>query len=281
MAGVQFGWLVSYPKSGNTWMRMMLASLLSDGGPIDINQLDIRIGIATFAEMDEFLGIESCELTREEIAAARPALHGAIAAEHDEPLILRKVHDRYWRTPSGDPAFVPDMSRGAIYLVRDPRDVVISYSHHRGSEIDRVIGQMADDDIALAGATLRGKEQLPQPLGAWNAHVLSWVDQAEIPTLVIRYEDMLSAPTACLAKVCAHLGIDASESGLHAATVATSFDTLSTQENASGFRERLTSATAPFFRQGRAGGWREQLSTAQAERIGRDHREVMTRFGYL
>ena len=281
MAGVQFGWLVSYPKSGNTWMRMMLSSLMSGGGSVDINAIDSRIGIATFAEMDEFLGVESCELTREEIAIARPALHAAIAADHDEPLILRKVHDRYWRTPSGGAAFVPDISRGAVYLVRDPRDIAVSYSHHRGSEIDRMIGQMADDDVALASATLRGKEQLPQPLGSWNGHVLSWLDQTEIPTLAMRYEDMLSAPTACLAKVAMHLGIDTAEAHLHAAVVATGFDILSIQENASGFRERQTSAMAAVFRQGRSGGWREQLSAAQADRIVDRHGAVMARFGYL
>jgi aryl sulfotransferase len=280
MAGVQFGWLVSYPKSGNTWLRMMLASLMSGGGPIDINALDIQIGIATFAEMDEFLGIESCELTREEIAAARPALHAAIAADHEGPLILRKVHDRYWRTPSGDAAFVPSISRGAVYIVRDPRDVAVSYAHHRGSEIERMIGQMADDGVALAGAIWRGREQLPQPLGAWSAHALSWIDQSEIPTLVIRYEDLLRAPMACLAKVASHLGIDASEGNLLAAVAATRFDTLRTQEDESGFRERYITASAPFFRQGRAGGWCERLSTDQAARIVARHGAVMRLFGY-
>jgi aryl sulfotransferase len=280
MAGGQFGWLVSYPKSGNTWMRMMLSSLMSGGAPVDINALDMRIGITTFAEMDEYLGVESTEMTREEIAAARPALHAVIAADHDIPLLLRKVHDRYWRTPSGEAAFVPDCSRGAIYLVRDPRDVAVSFSHHRGCGIDQMIDQMADD-LVLAAAVYRGREQLPQPLGSWSEHVRSWLDQTEIPALVIRYEDMLRAPLAALAQAVAHLGIIAAEAHLQAAVAGTQFGLLRAQEGNAGFRERLTSATAPFFRQGRAGGWREQLSATQADRIVEHHRTIMARFDYL
>jgi aryl sulfotransferase len=280
MAGGKFGWLVSYPKSGNTWMRMMLSSLMSGGAPVDINALDVRIGIATFAEMDEYLGIDSSEMTREEIAAARPALHAEMAADQDIPLLLRKVHDRYWRTPTGEAAFAPSCSRGAIYLVRDPRDVAVSFSHHRGCGIDRMIDQMADD-LVLANATSRGREQLPQPLGSWSQHVRSWLDQTEIPTLVVRYEDMLQVPAAALAQAADHLGIAADEAHLQAAVAGTEFGLLRAQEGNAGFRERLVSATAPFFRQGRAGRWREQLSAAQADRIVDRHGAVMARFGYL
>lgn len=58
------------------------------------------------------------------------------------------------------------------------------------------------------------------------------------------------------------------------------FQVLSRQEAEKGFRERPTEAER-FFRQGKSGGWRSQLTAAQAARIVADHGEVMRRFGYL
>jgi aryl sulfotransferase len=281
MTDGRFGWLVSYPKSGNTWLRMMLTCLLSDGAAIDINALEVQAGIATFGEMDEFLGVEASDLTAAEIADARPALHAALAANSDRPVLLRKVHDRFWRTSSGASAFVPDLSVGGIFLIRDPRDVAVSYSHHRGTEIGATIEYMADDSAVLARIESRGRMQLPQPLGAWSGHALSWLDQAEIPLLVIRYEDMLAEPLRHLALASAHLGITVTDKSLEAAVTATHFEVLSAQEKTHGFRERFQAATAPFFREGRAGGWRERLSAEQIEAIARRHGNVMARFGYL
>ncbi len=274
----RFGWLVSYPKSGNTWLRMMLSSLISARTVVDIN--GVGIGLATFAEMDECLGIESGELTDAEISDARPALHAALLANSAGPLLLRKVHDRYWVTPSGVAAFTPELSRGAVYLGRDPRDVAVSYAHHRGVGIDETIERMADEAIVLGQAETSGKEQLPQPLGSWSGHVRSWLEQTDIPVLTVRYEDLLRDPLTALTRIAAHLGIDATAEQLQAAVAATRFDVLRTQEHTLGFRERLTDATAPFFREGRAGGWRDRLSVAQHDRIIRRHGAVMARFGY-
>ena len=280
MTNGRLGWLVSYPKSGNTWLRMMLSSLRRGRAAIDINAVGSDIGIAGFAEMDAHFGIDSSELTDAEIAEARPALHAAIAANSPQTLLLRKVHDRYWFTPSGAAAFTPDLSRGAVYLIRDPRDIAVSYAHHRGVGIDEIIERMADDAIILGSAETQGKEQLPQPLGSWSGHVLSWLEQTDIPVQVIRYEDMLDDPFAGLARTAAHFGLDATADQVRAAVAATRFDILSAQEKAFGFRERKTESTAPFFREGRSGGWRERLSVAQHERITRRHGAVMARFDY-
>lgn len=276
-----FGWLVSYPKSGNTWMRMMLASLLAGGAEIDINDAAGESAVATFAEMDEFLGVESTELTREELDSARPALHAELLALARSPLVLRKVHDRFWRTTSGQPAFSGPRSRGAIYLVRDPRDVAVSYSHHRGTSADQTIQAMADPTAELARFQFSCKRQLPQPLGTWSGHVASWVDQREMPVLVLRYEDLKGDPHSGLRAAAALFGIAGTEDQIHAAVKATSFDVLRAQEAASGFRERRPESTAPFFRRGVVGDWQGALSPAQQQRIVEDHREMMERFQYL
>lgn len=281
MGDARFGWLVSYPKSGNTWMRMMLASLLAGGAEIDINQIAHDCSVASFAEMDEFLGVESSELTCQEIADARPALHAEILACSSSPLLLRKVHDRYWRTASGQPAFSGTVTRGAVYLVRDPRDVAVSYAHHRGLPVDEIIRMMTDPTVELARAQHSCKRQLPQPLGTWSGHVSSWMEQRELPVLVLRYEDLKTDPQAGLRAAAKLLGIAANEEQIQAAVKATEFEVLRAQEAAAGFRERRPESTAPFFRRGVAGDWRGSLSPSQQERIVADHHEMMERFQYL
>ncbi len=281
MGDSRFGWLVSYPKSGNTWMRMMLASLLAGGAEININQITLDCSVASFAEMDEFLGVESSELTRDEIANARPALHAEILASARSPLLLRKVHDRFWPTPSGQPAFQGAVTQGAVYLVRDPRDVAVSYAHHRGWPVDDIIRLMADPAVELARAEHSCKRQLPQPLGTWSGHVASWSEQHELPVLVLRYEDLKKDPHAGLRAAAALLGIAADEGQIQAAVKATEFEVLRSQEAAAGFRERRPESTAPFFRRGVAGDWPASLSPSQQGRIETDHREMMERFQYL
>lgn len=281
MADARFGWLVSYPKSGNTWMRMMLASLLAGGGEIDINHVVDDCSVATRAEMDELLGVESSELTHDEIAEARPALHAEILAFARGPLVLRKVHDRFWRTASGTPAFDVKVTRGAVYLVRDPRDVAVSYAHHRGLPVNSIIQAMSDPAAELARFELACKRQLPQPLGTWSGHITSWLEQSEMPVLVLRYEDLKKDPRTGLRAAAALFGIPATESQIESAVQATRFEVLRAQEESAGFRERRREATSPFFRRGVVGDWRSALSRSQQDRIIEEHREMMERFQYL
>lgn len=276
----QFGWLVSYPKSGNTWLRLMLSSLVTGGAAVDINSPSFAAHLGTFLEMDDLLGVEASDLLPEEIADARPMLHAALAGATDG-LVLRKVHDRYWRTSAGIPAFNPDLTRGAVYLARDPRDIVVSYAHHRGEEVDTMIDFLSDANAELASISHRVKPQLPQPMGSWSAHVDSWLDQRDIPVLALRYEDLLRDPEILLGRVADHLGIAANPEAISSAVGHTRFEILQALEEAHGFTERQPESTDRFFRTGSSGGWRSVLSPAQAGRIERTHAGTMARLGYL
>lgn len=276
------GWLASYPKSGNTWLRFLLESLLDGGAPVDINDHRMRSGVARAADLEELFGIEASELTEAEVTAAIPDFHRAVAADADRPLIFRKTHDRYWRTAAGEPAFPGDVSRGAVYIVRDPRDIAVSYAHHRGRSIDDVIAFMADESFMLAEwGRPHCRPQLPQPLGSWSGHVASWLEQTGMPVLLLRYEDMHADPLKALAAAARHLGLEPPPHAVAAAVDAARFDRLSAQEIAKGFNERPAQASAPFFRSGRPGGWRTRLTPFQADRIVADHGAVMARMGYL
>jgi hypothetical protein len=275
--GGQFGWLVSYPKSGNTWMRIMLQSLRNGGAPVDINE-SIDAHILSRQEFEEYFGVESSDLTVAEINAVRPELHRAIARASKDPLILRKVHDRCWLTASGERVFPPEVSRGAVYIVRDPRDVAVSFAHFFGLDLEEAVDSMEDSTRAFTSSSSRLTLQLPQPVGSWSKHVASWLDDAAMPLLLIRYEDMLADSALELEKVARFLGIPAEACAQAAA--ASGFSTLREQEDMRGFRERVPSA-ARFFRQGRSGEGKEKLPIHLLERIETVHGAVMNRFGYL
>ncbi|HYD68963.1 sulfotransferase domain-containing protein [Azospirillum sp.] len=275
-----FHWLASYPKSGNTWLRLGLFSLSRDGATPDFASHRTFISIAsTRAAFDSRLDVESSDLTDDEAAALRPRLYEAEAQAAANPL-LRKVHDAWTLTAAGEPLFPPAVTLGTVYIVRDPRDVAVSLTHHMGMKQDEAIAFLADPAATLARSGPRCKAQLPQRLLTWSAHVESWLDAPELPPpLLLRYEDMLDDAAAALLRIARHLGWEATTEAAAKAADATRFEALRAAEERHGFRERPAKA-ARFFRRGVAGGWRDTLTATQAARIERDHGTVMARLGY-
>lgn len=273
-------WLASYPRSGNTWMRLFLANAEAGAPrPTDINAIP-GPGIAGDRSLlDYLLGAETSDLTDDELERFRPAAYRVFAANAAKTIWM-KIHDAYTLTSAGEPLVPADASCGVIYLVREPRDVAVSFAHHAGVKIDAVIERMADPSAALSGDARRLREQVSQRLLTWSGHVRSWVDQDAIPKLVLRYEDMVADPLTAFGAAARFAGLSDDPDGVARAVSHCSFGELSRQESERGFKERLRIATR-FFRSGRAGAWRETLTTAQAARIVADHGGVMERFGYL
>jgi aryl sulfotransferase len=279
--GAQFVWLASYPKSGNTWMRIMLNSLRQDGKPVDIND-DQNASILSRRELEQHFGVESSDLTRDEIDAVRPELHRAIARASKEELIFRKVHDKCWSNSAGERIFPPEVSLGAIYIVRDPRDVAVSAAHYYDVDLDESVSWLAEGMRTIARSVRKLNAQLRQPLGSWSEHVTSWLDYAAMPVLLVRYEDMLADSAAELTRVVDFLGLSEKFSPETMAKVAEAhtFSTLRAQEQERGFRGNLPE-TQQFFRQGRSGEGKERLASAQIRQIEAQHGAIMARLGYL
>src|SRR6202012_3484157 len=117
-----------------------------------------------------------------------------------------------------------------------------------------------------------------QRLLPWGEHVLSWVDQDAIPVCMVRYEDMKEHPLETFTKIARFLNLSSDPDRIQRALDHSSFNRLQAQEWAQGFREKHPEA-ASFFRAGKAGGWREVLTSDQVSRIIQDHSAVMRRFG--
>jgi hypothetical protein len=270
-------WLASYPKSGNTWLRAFIATLVS-GAPADINKMTFLGGIAANRSgFDDALGIAAADLTLEQQLNLRPRVYEIWAAEAERPLYC-KAHDCYHQTPAGEPLFPSAATRGAVYVVRDPRAVAVSLAHHAGRTIDAEIARMADTNAIVPSADDRLYPQLPQRLRSWSDHAQSWLT-APFPVHVVRYEQMYDDPAAAFAAIARFLDLPHDRERIAAAVAACSFSRLQAQERAAGFIEKPHHAAA-FFREGRVDGWRTALTPAQATRITAAHGTVMRQFGY-
>lgn len=272
-------WLASFPKSGNTWFRTFLRNYIDDADhPADINDLETGSIASNRAWLDEVLGFDTADLNFDEVDRLRPSVYEWPNAQ--EPIGYHKIHEAYFLTPENVPLIGTKTTLGAVYIMRNPLDVAPSYANHLNESVEKAILAMGDPNGSLAKSTQKLTAQVRQFMGTWSHHVTSWVDAPDLTKLVLRYEDMQADPHTVFGGAVRFLGLDLDQARLAKAIRFSSFDVMSAQEQAFGFRERPAKAEK-FFRKGVSGDWRERLTAAQVAKIIDDHGTVMRRFGYL
>lgn len=274
-------WLASYPKSGNTWVRVFLYQLMRivNGIPREddeLNKLD-RSSMyegRLFNLFEQMLGKPMSQITPMEIMRVRALAHEEIV-KRTNTLALIKTHNVLGHL-ADFPLINLKVSCGSIIIVRDPRDVAPSLAKHLGASVDEAITVMSTP----AYHTTNQPEQVFEMWGSWSENVKSWTMKPSEAALVVRYEDMLSNPTETFGKMVEHLRQSATQEQLLEAIELSSFDVLRKQEEDYDFRERSPKADR-FFSTGKAGTWREKLTESQVQRIVDAHGETMSQFGYL
>lgn len=278
-------WIASYPRSGNTWTRAFLSSLFKvmrdpAAQDIDINRIEEGSVVENAAALfPRFLGKPVPLASPSEIAAARPHVQAALVQSAGRTIYV-KTHNAN-ALDHGAPLINMGVSLGAIYIVRNPLDVAISYAHFANVPLDRIIDRMATSGWGIARSAEKGIERVRVVFGSWSENVRSWTEPPHPAVLVVRYEDMLAKPFRSFALMAKHIRTKPSSEQLRRAIAMSGFDRLRAQEDSRGFEENSDKSTDSFFREGRAGQWRERLSQEQIARIVAAHRPVMERFGYL
>ncbi|SJZ50217.1 sulfotransferase domain-containing protein [Sediminibacterium ginsengisoli] len=274
-------WLASYPKSGNTWFRMFLSALLKNDGAFNINTPEIQGIFSSRALFEQFTDFDSGYLYRHEVLQLLPEVFTEFANlnQSSEKLFL-KVHDAYILNEKGLPIIPAAPTRCAVYFIRNPLDIVASFSNHMGKSFDQMILTMNNPMAFLASQknNLNNESQFPQLLLSWSEHVLSWKYVTQFPVLIIRYEDMLADTLATFSRITDFIGLQASQQEINKALATTSFHQLKQQESTAGFNEINPSRS--FFRQGQAGKWVDELTKEQANLIISTHGTVMQQYGY-
>jgi hypothetical protein len=234
--------LVSFPKSGNTWTRFLVANLIYPEQP------------ATFANIHRLIPDPSSTSKRDFNRMPRPR--------------IIKSHECF------DPRY-----RRVIYIVRDPRDVVLSQYHYH-----RKLMKIGDESPIEAFATrfLAGETC---PHGSWGQNVVSWLATSEKDPqfLLLRYEDMVADTARELAKIVRFLGISASPEQIAHAVERSSVGRMRKLEEAQTDQCELTKGSRKdlsFVRAAGSGGWRSELPAPLAGRIEAAWGPLMRHLGY-
>ncbi len=270
-------WLASFPKSGNTWMRAFLGNYLFDPPePLPLARLsDFTIKDNFLFHYEAFTGRTRDELTPDEIRRLRPQIHAWFARSASETVIV-KTHSAV-KTIEGVQTITPSVTAGALYIVRNPLDVAVSFAHHTQIDCAEAVEMMCDSNMGLPA----NAGQLDQFLGSWSDHVRSWTRTPGWPVHVVRYEDLVNQPHEAFGAVARFLTLPEDPTRLNKAIAFSSFAELAGQERRDGFEEARPDGVSRFFRQGRIGAWREALGPEQVRRLIETHREDLVELGYL
>jgi Sulfotransferase domain len=235
--------LVSYPKSGNTWARVLIANLLSPKEPAD------------FRAINRLVPDPSSESKRYFTNMPRP----------------RVIKSHF--------VFDPRYPR-VIYIVRDPRDVVISEYHYQRKTRNIDDGYPLEEYVRrfIAGETYLEN-------GSWGEHVTGWLSarNGDPRFLLLRYERLLSDPVEELARIASFLNIPATTQRLAEIVTLSSADRMRKLEAQQGDDSSLMKGSrkdVAFIRSAKSGAWKTELPEALVESIEAAWGTVMHYLGY-
>lgn len=273
----KFTWLASYPKSGNTWVRMLLHAYFQNG------YVDINNSPYTFGDQGEYWLRAVSPLPLEDLGEGmkfmlRPAcLLNMLASMSDEPRLV-KTHFANARVRDL-PHFIPhQLTERAVYVVRDPRDVVSSLADYIQIPVEEAVANMNNDGYAL-----QNDYGLTHYLASWSTHVKSWIQEERYSVAVLKYEDLLGDTLGELIQLLEFLKLEVDEKRAARAVKACEISKLQHQEAKKGFREDRRQEKKPNARFFRKGGsrWLKELDPKFANQIEEDHRDMMEVLGYL
>jgi hypothetical protein len=291
-----YWYLASYPKSGNTWCRVFitelrrLACLDSAEATAAARQeeLELRLNrdlatgsiVSSRHWLDDQLGIDSSDMSWTELDKVRGRV-GHQRAVYAECLRYHKVHDAFVSPDSSGRPVVPvEHCRGAVVVIRHPADVAVSLSHFFSWDLGRCVAFLLSEQAGLCRSSKRGGQQVRQFMGSWANHVHSWVDQQQIPVLLLRYEDLLAQPELHFGFLAGFLDLPTEPELIRQTVANTRFEKLrAKEEEEGGFHER-PECCERFFRSGRSGEGREQLSADQLGQLEEAFSRTLKRFGY-
>ena len=282
-------WLASYPKSGNTFLRTLLTSYFftKDGN----FSFEVLKNIKQFPDNGVFekLGID--------ISNEKEVIKNYIKVQEETNKRDGKAI-RFLKTHSTlhdmDGYKFTDLNNclGAIYIVRDPRNIVTSYSNHDQTSLDEAIERIKR--FRIIGGIKDSKDRKSETIthvGSWSSHYASWKEFKKVDRyLLIKYEDLLKDTEKTFSKVLNFIykitktKLDLDKNKLKNVLKTTTFDNLKNLEKNSNFPEANTDLNGKkitFFKYGAKNNWKDFLTSKNIKTLEDSFKKEMEELGYL
>jgi len=287
-------WLSSYPKSGNTIVRLIIAALFfSKDGVVNLDLIKYisnfentsNLNFIKYKNNNDFNNLDKLEILSKYL----------ILSQSKKNLNIKEDF-RFFKTHSANMeifnnCFTKEENiRGYIYIVRDPRDVIISWSHYSNTSIAESIKFITNKDACINWInnknSLLDKKIIPQVfLSKWDTHVNSWIYKfKKKPNLILKYEDIIERKKETILKIINFLEENYKirfiniENKLNNIIKTTTIKNLQKEEK-NKLKEQNSSN--PFFRIGKSKQWKNILTNEQNGLICEKFRETMESFDYI
>ena len=272
-------WCASYPKSGNTWIRAIIASLIySEDGIFNFNLLK-KVG--QFPRRDHFK-----ELTDDFTDLNNLSKYWITAQEKinsDGKLRIFKTHNGNYNFSEND--FTNKKNTlGVIYIVRDPRNIISSLSNHYQHDFKFSTDFLLNEKSFLSNKDPNyiTQENIITLLGSWKNHYNSWKLVSNL--LLIRYEDLILDVKSQVNRLSNFLKKFAyfytNEIKINNIIETTSFELLKKKEENEGFEEAVNSKIK-FFNSGPKSNWKNIVDEKLIHKIEKNFEKEMKELNYL
>ena len=277
-------WIASYPKSGNTWLRALLASYyFTNEGSFSLSLLDKIDNFPSdkfFKEYnDQFSNVED---------TSKYWLKEQEKINKKNKITFLKTHSAICKI-NGNSFTNKENSIGAIYIVRDPRNVITSISNHYQISIEDAFQFMKDEKRGIINKK-DGRYLGFQAVWSWSINQKTWVENKLFPVLVIKYEDLLNETYNTFRKVIEFINKISNSSKTFNKSKGknsiknTSFEKLQRMENDHGFAEAMnkkgTNKKIKFFNLGQKNNYKNLLSQDLIIKMNEFYKEELIKFNY-
>ena len=275
-------WLASYPKSGNTWLRMFLrAYFLPNDKKFSINEEgNDDYEAKAFPNIDLLRENEINYNKFEEIV--KNWINLQIFINLNNKINFLKTHNGNFNI-NGYPFTNSKNTIGGIYVVRDPRDVVLSLSNHFNITYEQAfnnMNNMQNYEFYDKNLTNGFRNSI---MGTWSSNYNSWRYYQEKKIHLVKYEDMIKKPENTFLEILKYLNLFLSfnidENKIKEAIKDTSFQNLKEMENKAGFKE--LGSGDKFFRKGIIGDWEQTLNPQMIKNIETNFQKEMRELDYI
>ena len=276
-------WLASYPKSGNTWIRSLLSAYLySDDGIFNFDLLKKIQQFPSKTHFDFFLkDFKDIKKVSTYWIAAQERINlfndGAIFLKTHNGLC--KLENNFFTNKNN--------TKAAIYVVRDPRNVITSLSHHYDMSLEESFNFLTDKNIGLINRKI--DSSVVTTIGDWSNNYKSWKNLKFSPLLIVKYEDLIIDVKKTFLSILNFLkdfmDIKIDENRILKTIESCSFDRLAKNEEIKGFKESVYSAKKDkklkFFYLGKKNNWKNLLNPEMEKKIRRVFEEEMKELEYI